>query len=137
MARSVNHTPYNHWNVRTTRIRPAYWWRRGENINSDGLAEDERIISNVIYDLRYYAGCKRVPQLLAHRTPDWGGWPYTWGHGGLRGWRSWSNQFEGGLRTAARQYTRDAAKLHRAGEDLDELLEPEGRHRHQALWDRW
>lgn len=137
MSRTARHTPYDRWNIRATHIRPAYWWRRNERLIADGLAEEEEILGNVVYDLRYYAGCKRTPQKLAHRTPDWGGWPYSWGHGGWRSWHEWANLLEGKIRAAAHGYTREAAKVHRAGGDVDELPEPDGRTRHSARYEAW
>ncbi len=124
MSRTVHHVRYDHWNVKG---RAWHYWR----------GEDEYPVGNVIWDLRFYAGCKRVPARLRHATPCWDGWPYSWGHGGITAIREWANQIEGGLRAAARDYGRDAVKVHRAGGDLEGLAQPDGRTRHSALWEAW
>jgi len=64
-----------------------------------------------------------------------------WGGGCLHGhfgtdaaqWRA--AEIEGGFRSGLRHFAREAVKAHRAGADLEALLEPEARTRHGALWD--
>jgi|SRR6185437_12833283 len=147
MSRTAHHVRYEHWNIR----RPDYYWAPRWRLEagvefyphrkSGGggwvLARHEEILGNVVYDLRYYAGCKRVPRKIVRRTPDWGGWPYAWGHGGMAGVKHWADQIEGGIRAAARDYARAAVKTHRAGGDVEELLEPDGRTRGSALYEAW
>ncbi len=124
MSRTVHHVRHDHWNVMGPVLH--YW-----------CGQDEHPVGNVIWDLRFPAGCRRVPVKLVHRTPCWAGWPYSWGHAGTSAIRQWANQIEGGLRAQARDYTREAVKVHRAGGELDELAQPDGRTRHSALWEAW
>jgi len=77
------------------------------------------------YDLRFYAGCRRTPQPV-HRVLDFHGrypWRFHYGSDGVA--KSYADIAEGELRAAVRIYTGEALKLLRAGEDLDELLEPD------------
>lgn len=46
-----------------------------------------------------------------------------------------AREIEGGMRGARRSFAALAVKTHRAGADLEELAEPDGRTRHGALWD--
>ena len=147
MSRTVHHVRYDHWNIKEPDYCWVPLWRLAEgrefhlHHKRGGrdwvLVEQEQTVGNVLWDLRFYAGCKRVPAKLVHRTPCWAGWPYSWGHAGTSAIGGWANQIEGGLRADARDYAREAVKVHRAGGEVEELPEPDGRTRHSALWEAW
>ena len=130
MSRTVHHVPQRRWNR-----RELYAWARLERDEAGAGAEfwpRTHAVGHVLFDLRFPAGCRRVPQLLRHEVVGGG---YLHGHGGNSAIQWGAREIEGGLRAAARAFAVEAVKAHRAGADLDELCEPEGRTRHGAIWD--
>ena len=85
-----------------------------------------------MYDLRFFAGCRRVPQRLRHAVSGGG---YVHGHGGTDAVGLKAREIECAIRTGWRAYAAEAVKAHRAGVDLVEMVEPDGRTRHEAIWD--
>lgn len=121
MSRTAHHTPFAHWR------------RQERDIFPDGVRYGYPWpVEHVVFDLRFYAGCRRVPAAVRARV-EFGG--YLHGHGGTDTVTVRAREIEGGLRDARRAFARTALKAHRAGGDLEGLLEPDGRTRHQALWD--
>lgn len=122
MARTVHHVPLRRWNRREFDVGPrtglpeAFDWATG----------------HVLWDLRFFAGCRRVPQRLRHEVAGGG---YIHGHGGTKAVQVRAREIEGGLRAGLRAFAAGAVKAHRAGADVGGLLEPEGRTRHEAVWD--
>ena len=110
MSRTVHHVPQQHWNRR----------------------ERSFAVAHVLIDLRFAAGCRRVPQFLRHEVTGGG---YLHGHGGSRAVGLIAREFEGAQRAESRMFATEAVKAHRAGADIDELCEPDGRTRHSAIWD--
>lgn len=128
MSRSLNHVRYKHWNIRHTVVYAVGSWSTWA-----GLNEDEETDGVELYDLRFYAGCKRVPQVVHRIRYDYS-YTRTWGHAnGVA--RSYAKEQTGMHRAAVRAYGRDIVKAYRSGGDLDDYVEPEGRTRHRALWE--
>lgn len=130
MSRSLHHVRYNHWNIKRTVL--DYRGRIGFRVE---FGEYEDTLGVELYDLRFYAGCKRVPQTV-HRIRFDYQYVRTWGHAnGVA--HSYAKEMAGMHRAAVRAYGRDIIKAYRSGGDLDEYTEPEGRTRHRALWEAW
>lgn len=115
MSRTVHHVPCRHWNRRAP---------------SSSLP-----VAHVLVDLRFAVGCRRVPKLLRHEVPAHG---FPYGHGGTHDVTTIAYEFERRARAEWRTFAVDAIKSHRAGADLldlFDLLEPDSRTRHGAIWD--
>jgi hypothetical protein len=121
LSRTAHHTPFAHWRLQGVEVFPNGW-----------IDPYQWPIMHVLYDLRYFAGCRRHPQKV-RASVRWGG--YVHGHGGSRAAAIRGAEIEGGLRVDWRAFAAAAVKAHRAGGDVDDLLEPDARTRHQALWD--
>ena len=85
---------------------------------------------NVIVDLRFFAGCKRTPQRVRREVARVG---YSFGCS--EAVQSRAREIEGGIRARLRAFAAEVAKTSRAGGDVGELLEPDARTRHEAVWD--
>lgn len=119
MSRTVHHVAFDHWNERhDIEFRPG-----------DTYSEP---VGHTIWDLRYYAGCRRIPERVRAHV-RFGG--YLHGHGGSDDAGRLAAEYEASLRNGWRMFAAAAVKAHRGGGGLDGLLEPDGRHRHCALWD--
>lgn len=125
MSRTNHHRRYNRWNMNRTELSwgPSYGPYRGQ------LTEDETKVGMEVWDLRFYAGCRRRPQVI-HRVFDSHGL-YTWrmfyGRDGVA--KSYGDIREGQFRTASRRYVQAARAAWNAGEDVDEINEPDKRPR--------
>lgn len=83
----------------------------------------------ILYDLRFYAGCKRVPKKIRRVVTD-----DNWlGHGGSDAVQGIAREFWNRQRNEERLYVLNTRKA--AREDLEEILEPDSRTRHSAIWD--
>jgi hypothetical protein len=136
---------YKHWNIQ--QLDP-YWGysddqyekvgKRGRRLKpgaTPGWVPRMHAVGHQLCDLRFYAGCKRQPQQVRrHRKDD--SYVLTWGHTGGAA-HGIAKAIAGARRAEWRTYALEVAKVHRAGSDYEELLEPEGRTRHQALWEAW
>lgn len=121
MSRTAHHTPSAHWNQRAVEAEP-----------DDRFEPFDRPLGHVVYDLRYFAGARRVPDLVRIRVRSGG---LVYGHGGSSAVGDLARSQAGARRSVERAFAAEAVKAHRAGRDLDGLLEPEGRTRHGAIWD--
>lgn len=146
MSRTAHHIGRQHWNVKEPYFRWGYdedqyiggsrsGWR-SRKLKPDavwGLVQDEHEIGLVLHDLRFYAGCRRVPQRIRrHVTED------SWlSHGGSDAVQGIARKFWNRQRTEERTYGLNIRKTARAGGDLEETPEPDGRTRHSAIWDAW
>jgi hypothetical protein len=130
LSRTAHHIPYKHWNIKK-RTQEYKSWPPSRR----GIVQWEETLGVILYDLRFYAGCKRQPQLI--RRERWEtSYGKTWGHaGGLA--HGLAEIYQGAIRSRERVYATQIRKLANAGSDLDELIEPEGRVRHGAVWDAW
>lgn len=131
MSRTNTTTPYEHWNIRqvTVSYGPPWGPYYGERfVDSHG-------VGNEMYDLRFYAGCKRQPQVV-HREVRTYGWANKI-HLGPRIAAGYASHRRNVVRTAEREYNDAAAKLWNAGEDVDDLLEPADSRHGAVLWDIW
>lgn len=107
-------------------VEPREWIR----------TEEQRQIGMETWDLRFYAGCRRRPQLI-HRVLDFGTWyPWRFHHGTGGTARSYADIREGQFRSAVRAYERLARAVWNAGGDVDEIGEPEQRPR-SIDYDLW
>lgn len=143
MSRTAHHIRRQHWNVH----KIEYFWewetepvrvgkrtyqfvKKPRNLI---FKEESWEVGHELYDLRFYAGCKRVPQRIRRVIT-----PNNWlGHGGGSRVQMYMDEYWGGHRAAGRIYGREVRKAHRAGEFYEDILEPEGRHRHSAIYDAW
>lgn len=141
MSRTLHHIRYQHWNVKHTVawVYPSWCARPGVN-------EEEETLGVVIYDLRFHAGRKRVPQKIRKERWDmtrmnsrkFGGKGYmkSWGHeGGVA--HDLAKEYWGRRRMEDRAFTGEAVKYRRGGEKrgVADMVEPEGRTRHMAVYD--
>ena len=89
-----------------------------------------------LWDLRFYAGCQRQPQVI-HRVLDFHDrhpWRFHYGQDGTA--KSYADLHEGEFRTAVRQYVNECRRLYNAGEDVDDAREPSPRPR-SIEYDLW
>jgi hypothetical protein len=128
LSRTAHHKRWKHWNVKKPVVCFYGSWSAYH-----GLSDEEETIGNVQYDLRFYAGCKRTPKKIS--IVHWyHNYAMTWGHYGGAA-KGIAHEQRCLTRGEERAYGQDVKKLHRAGEVFDDILEPEGRTRHRALWD--
>lgn len=126
MSRTNNTVPYEHWNITATRNRRTYGGYFGQ---------DEYGIGNEMYDLRFFAGCRRIPQVI-HREIMTYGWDSKI-HLGPRIAASHALHRRNWVRTAEHEYNHTARRFWNAGEDVDDLLEPADSRHGAILWDIW
>jgi hypothetical protein len=119
LSRTAHHVPQKHWNQ-----REILTWGPGSTYDSP--------IGHVIYDLRFPAGCRRRPRRI--RATVYGG-GYIHGHGGAQEVKVMAAEYEASLRNGWRMFAAAVAKAHRAAEDVEDFVEPDGRTLHSALWD--
>lgn len=123
MSRTNTTTPWKRWNIKKARSwswDPDEWYQTG----------------NELWDLRFYAGCKRQPQLI-HRSFDTRGKYCSKIHLGPRIAASYALSRRNKTRTTEREYTEAARKLWNAGEDVDDLRDPIESQHGAILWDIW
>lgn len=131
MSRTAHHKPWKHWNIKRTSVScyPSGTPYRGQ------LRVEEETAGDAMSDLRFYAGCKRIPQHVS--IVRWYyGYYVTWGHYGGAA-EAIARKYRSRARAREREYGLEVSKVYRAGGDIDEILKPESRTRHQALWDAW
>ncbi len=142
MSRTLSHVPYKHWNVREPHISWGYddeqfetHGKRGGKLKPGATREwvVDMVAEGVeLTDLRFYAGCRRVPQVIRKTRASYT-YAGTWGHcSGVA--RGIAKEIAGSDRAAVRTYGRAVAKAYRSGGDVDDYLEPDGRTRHAAIW---
>lgn len=119
MSRTAHHTPLKRWNQR----------EHHESVTGDWSYDWPT--GNTITDLRFYAGCKRTPQRIRREVACVG---YPVGHGG-KATQVRAREIEGGFRAGLRAFAAGAAKTYRADGHVGDLLEPDARTRHGAIWD--
>lgn len=129
MSRTNHHRRYRRWNIEEPYF--AYWHHR------DAKWEWETHTTGMqIWDLRFYAGCRRRPQVI-HRVLDFQGFypvRILYGRHGVA--KSYGDIREGQFRTATRRYVGEARAVWNAGSDVDEVREPDSRPR-SIDWDLW
>lgn len=127
MSRTAHHVRRQHWNVKA--FEQERWrvpWEKDFRFSLDE-------VGLILYDLRFYAGCKRTPQKIRKVVTD-----DNWlGHGGASAVQHIAREFRSRQRNEERLYARNVRKMARAGGDLEEAPEPDGRTRHSAIWDAW
>lgn len=121
MSRTAHHVPLNRWNQLEHEDDPR-----------PGRGGYDWPVGHVVYDLRYFAGCRRRPQRVRASVRGGG---YIHGHGGTQVVQVRGREIEGGLRAGWRAFAAEVVKARRGGFDIEQLVEPEARTRHQALWD--
>lgn len=123
MSRTNNTVLHAHWNVGRFREwpwDPDEWYQTG----------------NELWGLRFYAGCKRRPQLI-HRSFDTRGkYCYRLFAGQGIAW-GYANHRRRVVRAEEREFTNLVRQVHRAGGDLDDVLEPADSRHGAILWDIW
>jgi len=128
LSRTMHHVAWKHWNLKRPTV---YVYAMYSPYN--GLEDGDETVGHELYDLRFYAGCRRTPQLV-HLVRRYTGYSDTWGHaGGVA--KGYGRKHRRRTRNEERTYGRDVLKAHRAGEDADDYLEPEGRTRRSAIWE--
>jgi hypothetical protein len=125
MSRTNHHRRYNRWNITRRKTHYPRTWNRYPGV----IVEYDEPVGMEVYDLRFYAGCRRRPQLI-HRVLDTYGL-YTWrmhhGRDGVA--KSYADIREGQFRSSTRAYERLARAVWNAGGEVDEIGEPERRPR--------
>lgn len=139
MSRTNHHTNYRRANLAETHWQVSSGWDRGpdaQRIPYSTLYPRRVQVGNETWDLRFYAGCRRIPELVHIVVDNRGAYcSKLWLEPGLA--KSAAKLARGVKRARDRDYAVLARKTWRAGEDVHELLEPEGRNRHSADWDLW
>jgi hypothetical protein len=144
VSRTNNTTPYTRWNIDEYYV----WW---------GYETEPYRITNKTYhrvcgpwvgrwetsqagtelwDLRFYAGCKREPQVI-HRVLML---KATYGSRIFAGpgiAAEYARHRRNRVRTEEREYNDAVRALWNAGEDVDDLLEPADSRHGAILWDIW
>jgi hypothetical protein len=127
VSRTAHHISRSHWNVKTLEVER---WRVPWEQEFRASWNE---VGHIQYDLRFYAGCKRIPEMTRHSVTK-----RNWlGHGGSSAVRGYARKFWGRQRNEERMYALDIRKTAQAGGDLEEIPEPDGRTRHSAIWDAW
>lgn len=126
MSRTVHHVPVAHWNQR------EQFTDHRTGLPYEGDSWGSSPVGNVLYDLRFHAGCRRVPQRLRHEVSGGG---YIHGHGGTDAVGRHARETEAGLRNGWRAFAAESVKAYRAGVGFGGMVEPDGRTRHEAIWD--
>jgi hypothetical protein len=107
-------------------VEPREWIR----------TEEQRQVGMETWDLRFYAGCRRRPQVI-HRVLDFGtAYPWRFHHGTGGTARICADIHERQFRTDTRRYVDQARAVWNAGGDVDEVREPGDRPR-SIEWDLW
>lgn len=135
MSRTNHHVSYNRANRRARELYFLNFWNPGYNRGE--LLENWFAYGNETWDLRFYAGCKRVPQVV-HKVIDTRGSGYychrLWLESGIVKVYGKIRQRE--FRASERRYADLARLTWNAGEDVEELLEPSTKTR-DIWWDVW
>lgn len=133
MSRTMHHVPWDRWNIKTVEVVERYRLSsNGHHLVGNGLDFEEHTVGHELYDLRFPAGCKRQPQKIHRIRYDYSYWR-TWGH--HHAVSEWAKIRHRKKRAEEREFAGNVIKLARAGQPVDDLLEPEGRTRHSAVWD--
>lgn len=133
MSRTMHHVPWAHWNVKVTEVVERYRLSsNGRRLIGNGLDIEEHTVGHELYDLRFFAGCKRQPQRVRHAR-RYDSYALTWGH--HHAVSEWAKIRHRRKRAEERAFAADVVKRARAGQSVDDLLEPEGRTRHSAWRD--
>lgn len=148
MSRTNHHQRnYKRWNI--TGIEVRWGWkterRKVKRRYYDFIAEpsewvateETRHLGMELSDLRFYAGCRRQPELIHKRLEFYGRYPWRFHHGpGVA--KPSADKWEGKLRGSVRQYVDEARDLYNAGDDwaIEDLVEPDLRPR-SIEWDIW
>jgi len=132
MSRTNHHRDYHRWNFTTREIyynKPWTPWA-GE------LTFEDRAVGMETWDLRFYAGCRRTPQVI-HRLLDFRGQYPIRIHYGRRGRaKGYADHWEAKFRGDTRRYEDECRAAYNAGYDVDDVLEPN--HRPRSIeWDLW
>lgn len=133
MSRTNTTTPCMYWNIVDVTVTPGPPW---EPYHRGKPYVDIHGIGNEMYDLRFYAGCKRQPQVV-HMSFDTRGRYCSKIYLGPRIAASYALCRRNKTRAAEREYVEAARKLWNAGEDVDDLLEPADSRHGAILWDIW
>lgn len=135
MSRTNHHISFSRGNRRAKELYFLNFWSPGYNRGE--LIENWFAYGNETWDLRFYAGCRRVPQVI-HKVVDTHGSGYycyrLWLEPGIV--KRYAKLRQREFRAQERQYTRRARALWNAGEDVDELTELNDRP-HDIWWDVW
>lgn len=131
MSRTNHHRRnYKRWNIE----EPYFNYLRFRN--PETWETEFHKVGMETWDLRFYAGCRRRPQVI-HRVLDFGtAYPWRFHHGTGGTARICADIAEGRFRADTRRYTGLARAVWNAGGELDGLDEPARRPR-SIEWDLW
>lgn len=148
MSRTNHHRRnYKRWNMTETEYTWGWKTERrkvGRRRHYDCIVEprewicteEVRQVGMETWDLRFYAGCRRRPQMV-HRALDfYDRYPWRFHHGTGGTARSYADTREGQFRTAVRRYVHEARAVWNAGGEVDGLREPDRRPR-SIEYDLW
>ena len=132
MSRTNTTVPWRHWNIKQIRMFYGAPWSpyRGE------FFIDISGIGNEMYDLRFYAGCKRQPQVV-HKSFNTRGRYCSKIYLGPRIAASYANQRRRRTRASEREYEILTRDLWNAGDEVDDLIDPRDSRHGAILWDIW
>ena len=118
MSRTNKTTPYRRWNIRREEVwhGPAWGSHRGE------IQITEKILGTELYDLRYFAGCKRQPQQIHCEIRVWGWESLIAFESTQVKW--FAKERRGRVRSREREYNRLVRDLWNTGDEVDDILEP-------------
>ena len=140
MSRTNHHQRnYKKWNLVGERVRVSNGWNRdddGNRVPRGVIYTEDWPHGMEVWDLRFFAGCRRRPQLI-HRVLDFHGrYParFHYGTGGTA--RSYADMREAEFRTFGRHYENECRLVYNAGGDVDEITEPDLRPR-SIEYDLW
>jgi hypothetical protein len=124
MSRTNHHISFSRGNRRARELYYLKFWSPGYNRGE--LLENWFAYGNETWDLRFYAGCKRVPQVI-HRVVDTRGTGYychrLWLEPGLV--KRYGKIREREFRAQTRRYVNETRLTWNAGGDVEEITEPD------------
>jgi len=133
MSRTNHHQRnYKRWNITRRKADYPRAWSRYPG----AIVEYDEPVGMETWDLRFYTGCRRTPQVI-HRVLDFHSrypWKFHYGSGGIED--SYASQREAEFRSETRLYVDAARRTYNAGGDVEELMEPDPRPRsiEYLLW---
>lgn len=132
MSRTNHHRrSYDRWNLIEVEV---YYGKRWTPYRGQFFEEDRRVGMET-WDLRFYAGCRRTPEVVHRELHFHGRYPWRFHHGPGNAGPAAAKQ-EAKFRADARRYTDEARGVWNAGGDVDELREPD-RRPWSIEWDLW
>lgn len=146
MSRTNHHQTYGHWNL----VDVYYHWgwktetykikrrvhRRVAEPREWILEALDSQRGNETWDLRFYAGCKGIPQVIRRTMDTYGSYAWRFHHGRNGVAKTAADKWEAKFRGDTRRYEDECRTAYNAGYDVDDVLEPGNRPR-SIEYDLW